>query len=105
MSVSSPSSSIRYLQPASSAVEASDTSEGPKTASWIVRNLRGSDEVAILDVHVIRACRAMNLFPDVVSLPRDYDGLEARFLSFADRIGVKPSLLDAVMWTEVRGGI
>ncbi len=78
---------------------------GPKTASWIVRNLRGSDEVAILDVHVIRACRAMNLFPDIIRLPQDYDGLERRFLAFADGIGIRPSLLDAIMWTEVRGGI
>lgn len=77
---------------------------GPKTASWIVRNLAGSDEVAILDVHVLRACRAMALFPSDVRLPRDYDGLERRFLEFARRIGVRPSMLDAVMWSEVRAG-
>ena len=29
---------------------------GPKTASWITRNWCGSDEVAILDVHICRAC-------------------------------------------------
>lgn len=76
---------------------------GPKTASWIVRNLLGSDEVAILDVHIIRACRAMTLFPDRVVLPRDYASLERRFLDLAEGIGVPASLLDGVMWTEVRG--
>lgn len=78
---------------------------GPKTASWIVRNLLGSDEVAILDVHIIRACRAMTLFPERIVLPRDYDALERRFLDLAQGIGVPASLLDGVMWTEVRGGL
>ncbi|MEA3001512.1 MAG: hypothetical protein QOH81_300 [Sphingomonadales bacterium] len=75
---------------------------GPKTASWIVRNYAGSDDVAILDVHVIRACRWMALFPPIIVLPRDYEELENRFLKFASIIGVRASVLDAVMWTEVR---
>lgn len=75
---------------------------GPKTASWIVRNLLGSDEVAILDVHILRACRAMSVFPAKVSLPRDYSALERRFLAFADAIAVRASVLDAVMWVEMR---
>ncbi len=75
---------------------------GPKTASWIVRNLLGSDEVAILDVHVIRACRHMGLFPSHISLPGDYRRLEALFLSFARTVELRASMLDAVMWAEVR---
>jgi len=77
---------------------------GPKTASWIVRNLRGSDEVAILDIHVLRACSAMAVFPEEVSLPKDYEALERRFLNFATAIEVRASILDAVMWTEMRIG-
>lgn len=77
---------------------------GPKTASWIVRNHLNSDDVAIIDVHVLRACRRMSLFPDEISLPRDYGALEERFLSFATAIKVRSSLLDAVMWTETRAG-
>jgi thermostable 8-oxoguanine DNA glycosylase len=77
---------------------------GPKTASWIVRNLLGTDEVAILDVHVLRACKAMQLFPDAVSLPRDYVPLEKRFLAFASAIAVRASILDMVMWAEMRRG-
>ena len=75
---------------------------GLKTASWIVRNHLGSDTVAILDVHVIRACQFMNLFGPSVRLPRDYPVLERRFLDFAKAIGIRPSLLDAVMWREMR---
>ena len=78
---------------------------GPKTASWIVRNHLDSDEVAIIDVHVLRACRRMRLFPAVVSLPRDYGFLEERFLNFAKAIKIRPSLLDAVMWAETRAGL
>jgi N-glycosylase/DNA lyase len=75
---------------------------GPKTASWIVRNHLNSDDVAIIDVHVLRACRRMSLFPDEISLPRDYGALEERFLNFAKAIKVRSSLLDAVMWAETR---
>ena len=78
---------------------------GPKTASWIVRNLLGSDEVAILDIHILRACRAMEVFPAQVRLPRDYDALERRFLDFAKAIDVRASVLDAVMWMEMRQGV
>ena len=77
---------------------------GPKTASWIVRNLLGSDEVAILDIHILRACRAMAVFPTKVSLPKDYDVLERRFLDFARALNVRASVLDAVMWLEMRQG-
>lgn len=77
---------------------------GPKTASWVVRNLFGTDDVAILDVHILRACHAMDLFPDKFVLPRDYGKLESRFIHFAKAIDVRPSILDAVMWVEMRQG-
>jgi len=75
---------------------------GPKTASWIVRNCLGSDEVAIIDVHLIRACTTMHVFPKDFSLPRDYEALEARFLRFSKALNVRPSVLDAVIWSEIR---
>ncbi len=75
---------------------------GPKTASWIVRNLLGSDDVAILDVHVIRACCHIGLFPAEIALPGDYIRLEKLFLSFSAAAALRPSVLDAVMWAEVR---
>lgn len=75
---------------------------GPKTASWIVRNLNGSDEVAIIDVHIMRACTLMGVFPRRTSLPRDYVPLERRFIAFSRAIDVRPSVLDAVIWSEMR---
>jgi thermostable 8-oxoguanine DNA glycosylase len=75
---------------------------GPKTASWITRNWLGSDEVAILDIHIIRAGILIGLFDRRQTVPRDYDFMEARFLAFATALNVRPSLLDAVMWREMR---
>lgn len=76
---------------------------GPKTASWIVRNRRGSDAVAILDVHIVRACRVMGLFPDDVDPARGYAALERRFLAFCGAARVRASVLDATMWSTMRG--
>lgn len=75
---------------------------GPKTASWVVRNLRGSDEVAILDVHLLRAGRMLGIFEQGLSVERHYAHLEAAFLSFAAAIGARPSMLDSVMWMTMR---
>lgn len=75
---------------------------GPKTASWVVRNLLGSDEVAILDVHIVRVCQKLGLFPREVVLPRDYRKLEQIFLDFAESAGVSSAILDATIWAEAR---
>lgn len=75
---------------------------GPKTASWVVRNLLGCDQVAILDVHIVRVCQKLGLFPREVNLPRDYRKLEEIFLSFADSAGVSSATLDATIWAEAR---
>jgi thermostable 8-oxoguanine DNA glycosylase len=75
---------------------------GPKTASWIVRNWSGSDEVAILDVHVLRAGAIIGLFPENYRLPKDYVSLERRFLDFARALQVRASVLDALIWREMR---
>ncbi|WP_354538060.1 hypothetical protein [Roseovarius sp. MBR-6] len=75
---------------------------GPKTASWIARNWLGAENVAILDIHVLRLGRHMKLFPDRVRLPADYERLEARFIDFAAALEVRPSILDAVIWDDMR---
>ncbi len=75
---------------------------GPKTASWITRHWLGSNDVAILDIHILRAGWAINLFRKEVRLPRDYATLERRFLRLANVINVPASILDAVMWSDMR---
>jgi N-glycosylase/DNA lyase len=75
---------------------------GPKTASWITRNWLGCDQVAILDIHIVRAGLLIGLFAPQQTVGRDYEEMEARFLAFARAIDVRPSLLDAVMWRSMR---
>ena len=75
---------------------------GLKTASWIVRNWRGSDLVAIIDIHIHRAGILAGIFSMNDTLPRHYLDMERRFLDFASAIGIRPSLLDAVVWQQMR---
>jgi thermostable 8-oxoguanine DNA glycosylase len=75
---------------------------GPKTASWIVRNYRVSDDVAILDVHILRAGRHIGLF-DVGHTPeRHYGHLEEAFLAFAEAIATPAGMLDGLIWDYMR---
>ncbi|WP_438358957.1 8-oxoguanine DNA glycosylase [Corallococcus carmarthensis] len=75
---------------------------GLKTASWIVRNYRGSSEVAIIDVHILRAGRDMGLFSQQQEPQRHYRELEAAFLAFAAALKVSAAMLDGLMWDYMR---
>lgn len=75
---------------------------GRKTASWVVRNLRRSDEVAILDVHILRAGRSLGIFDPDLTVGRHYLALETAYLRFAASIGTAASILDSVMWNTMR---
>jgi len=74
---------------------------GPKTASWIARNWLDADDVAILDIHIMRIGQALGLFPRHYSVERHYFELEDLFLKFSGALGVRASELDAVMWQEM----
>ena len=73
---------------------------GPKTASWVVRNHYGSDDVAVLDVHVIRAGVAAGVFDPAWTPGRHYRRMEQLFLAWADQDDVSAADLDAVIWAE-----
>jgi thermostable 8-oxoguanine DNA glycosylase len=75
---------------------------GPKTASWIVRNWLASDDVAILDIHIVRAGIIMGLFSPQERVSTSYFNLEAKFLTFARALTVPPSSLDALIWRLMR---
>lgn len=75
---------------------------GPKTASWIVRNWTGSDDVAIIDIHIFRACTLMGLFRGSESIERDYDLLEQKYVALAKAMKVRTSDMDIAMWSGMR---
>lgn len=74
---------------------------GPKTASWIARNWLDADDVAILDIHILRAGMLGGFFGQGLTVERDYLKLEQQFLAFARGLGVRASELDALMWLEM----
>jgi len=74
---------------------------GYKTASWIARNWLDADDVAILDIHILRAGVLAGFLDPELTVERHYLELEEQFLSFSRGMGVKPSELDAVIWVEM----
>lgn len=75
---------------------------GLKTASWIVRNWRNSDDVSILDIHILRAGQILGVFPKERTVEKHYLMLEDSYLEFAASISVRASILDSVMWMTMR---
>jgi N-glycosylase/DNA lyase len=75
---------------------------GYKTASWVVRNVLDSDDVAILDIHLIRAGRLCGLYSKHDDVQRDYLNMEERFLSFSRALRLRPAVLDCLIWDEMR---
>jgi len=74
---------------------------GFKTASWVARNWLDADDVAILDIHILRAGVFAKFLDDQLTVERDYLELEQQFLSFSRALGVRASELDAVIWWEM----
>ena len=74
---------------------------GPKTASWIARNWLHADDVAILDIHIMRVGQLAGLFPRNLTVERHYLELEKLFLQFSAALDVRASELDAVIWQEM----
>lgn len=75
---------------------------GQKTASWVVRNFRSSDKVAIIDVHIARAGRIAGFISPHWDPARHYALMEQAFLRFAEAISVRASVLDGLMWDHMR---
>jgi thermostable 8-oxoguanine DNA glycosylase len=75
---------------------------GPKTAGWVSRNYLDTDEVAILDIHLIRAGQLCNLFTADQRVERDYSLMEKRFIDFCHAVGARPAVLDCLIWDQMR---
>jgi thermostable 8-oxoguanine DNA glycosylase len=75
---------------------------GLKTASWITRNWLGSNRVAILDIHVLRAGNLTGFFKSSQNVSGDYLELEKSYLSFCYALNVPPADMDAIIWSYMR---
>jgi len=77
---------------------------GEKTASWLLRNLGLAHELAIVDIHLVRALREAGRIGSI-SLPRDYDLVEAAFIDWCRDIGAPPAAFDLFVWEWQRGSL
>jgi len=77
---------------------------GPKSASWLLRNTGYAEDLAILDVHVLRAMREAGRLDDQ-HLPRDYLAIERRFLEWCEELGASAAAFDLFLWEWQRGDV
>ena len=75
---------------------------GPKTASWITRNWLKSEQVAILDIHLLRAGQLMGLFKRAENVSLHYLSMEDKYLKFCQALDVLPSIMDEVIWSFMK---
>jgi len=74
---------------------------GYKTASWIARNWLDADDVAILDIHILRAGQLGGFLNAELTVERDYLEIENQFILFSNGMGIRTSELDALIWHEM----
>jgi thermostable 8-oxoguanine DNA glycosylase len=77
---------------------------GAKSASWLLRNTGWASQLAILDVHVLRAMTSAGVIKDA-RLPDEYEEIERRFLEWCQRIGAAPGVFDLFLWEWQRGSL
>jgi thermostable 8-oxoguanine DNA glycosylase len=58
--------------------------------------------VAIIDIHIHRAGLLMGLYNHADTPAKNYFEMERKFLDFARLIKVKASILDALIWYEMK---
>lgn len=77
---------------------------GPKSASWVLRNVGLASQLAILDIHVTRALQAAGRIAGA-RLPRDYEIVEIAFLRWCRDLAAPPPAFDLFLWEWQRGSL
>ena len=78
---------------------------GFKSASWLLRNLGLGGELAIIDVHVLRALLDSRRIPQDVQIPKDYEIAEEAFLAWCDELDAPAAAFDLFVWHWQRGAL
>ncbi len=80
---------------------------GYKEASHFLRNIGFSDELAILDRHVLKNLKALGVIEDVPkSLTRKkYLDIESKMKKFSEKTKIKMGHLDLVLWYKEAGEV
>lgn len=78
---------------------------GPKQASMILRNIGFSNQLAILDSHLLRFMMMKEILPckaTAVSRLPGYETAEQGFKSYSDEMGWSMGILDQAVWVVMR---
>ena len=78
---------------------------GPKQASLFLRNIGFTDELAILDTHLLRFMRLFGLLHQAIrpiSSLKYYEILENRLRNYAKRTGYSLGCVDQAIWVVMR---
>ena len=78
---------------------------GFKSASWLLRNIGLGSELAIIDVHVLRALLNAKRIPDDAQVPKDYELAEEAFLAWCDELNAPSEAFDLFVWHWQRGSL
>ena len=80
---------------------------GYKEATHFLRNIGKNNGLAILDRHILRTLKNLNVIRSIpISMSRNrYLQIEQRFMKFADNIGIILDELDLVLWSMGTGEI
>lgn len=80
---------------------------GYKEASHFLRNIGKNEGLAILDRHILRTLKNLNVIRSIpISMSRyRYLQVERRFMEFANNIGIILDELDLVLWSMGTGEI
>lgn len=76
---------------------------GPKQASMFIRNANYSENLAILDIHLLRFIDMIGVYsnPSIASLSK-YEQVEESFCGYAEELHVSPGVLDMAIWATMR---
>lgn len=74
---------------------------GLKTASWIARNVSGDQDIAVIDIHILRAGQVAGVFDMEWTAEREYRRLEDYFCAWAEIGGVPTTDLDICIWSQL----
>ncbi|MFQ6051179.1 MAG: N-glycosylase/DNA lyase [Candidatus Hydrothermarchaeota archaeon] len=80
---------------------------GLKEASHFLRNIGLGENLAILDVHVVRSLKMLNIIEEIPkNLKRtDYLRIEDKLRNFSKEINIPMEELDLLLWSEATGEI
>lgn len=78
---------------------------GYKTASWVLRNTGLGNDLAILDVHVMRALADAKRISREARIPQDYETVEVAFLNWCEELDAPSAAFDLFLWHWQRGSL